>query len=345
MRSISSLCAPALVALITAPVLSVAQPEGAGDHPLVPRLDGSEIITYEFTEFDRVTLAFGERDGSGFEDERTIEGEHTQLTYQYPDPNVSTLQVKQAYVQGLEQAGFEIEFAGSGRDELGRRFYAQDVFDRNRPRGLDRNTLGRPNSSSDRDKRFLAAVHSEEAVYVTALIHNNRNDMPTIRMDVVEEAGEAPALSMAEPEPAERQPVDRDEIVASHEAEGLSTAEIEDSIISEGRVAVRDILFEFDSAEIISESADALATISDVLAQNEDLELLIVGHTDNVGDFEYNLNLSMQRARSVAQWLQDEHAVDADRLQPAGAGPMAPVASNRDESGRTQNRRVELVEM
>ncbi len=64
---------------------------------------------------------------------------------------------------------------------------------------MDRNTLGRPNSSSDRDKRFLAAVQREEAVYVTALIHNNHNEMPTIRMDVMEEQGEAPSLSMAAP--------------------------------------------------------------------------------------------------------------------------------------------------
>lgn len=132
--------------------------------------------------------------------------------------------------------------------------------------------------------------------------------------------------------------------MAAHDAEDLSAAEIEEGIVAEGRVAVRDILFEFDSAEIIDESADALATIAEVLESSSELELVIVGHTDNVGDFDYNLSLSMERAQSVADWLEERHGLDADRLQPAGAGMMAPVATNRTEEGREQNRRVELVE-
>lgn len=321
-----------------------AEPEGSGDHPLVPRVAGSEIITYRFVEFDRVTLPFGPRSDDGFEDERTLEGEHTRLTYVLRDPQISTLQVKRAYVQGLEEAGFEIAYAGSGRDELGRRFHAQDAFDRDR-QGASRSTMGWTRGTDERDKRFLAAKHSEESVYVTALMYNNRDLEPVIRMDVVEVPEEEVQLSMAAPEPAENQPVDREEIVAAHEREDLSAEDIEASIVSEGRVAVRDILFEFDSAAIIDESADALATIADVLTENEELDLLIVGHSDNVGDFEYNLNLSMERAQAVANWLESQHGIDDDRLQAAGAGMMAPVASNRHEEGRAQNRRVELVEL
>ncbi|TVS14115.1 MAG: OmpA family protein [Wenzhouxiangella sp.] len=323
---------------------AVAEVEGSGDHRLIPRLDGSEIITYRFVEFDRVTLPFGPRNGNGFEDERTLEGEHTRLTYVLRNPEVTTLQVKRAYRQGLEDAGFEIAYAGSGRSELGRRFHAEDAFDRDR-RGASRRTLGWTRGTDDRDKRFLAAEHAEEDVYVTALIYNNRDLEPVIRMDVVEVPEQEPTLAMAAPEPAERQPVERDDIVAAHEREDLSAEAIEESIVAEGRVAVRDILFEFDSAEIIDESADALATISEVMAANEELDLLIVGHTDNVGDFDYNLNLSMQRAQAVAAWLEERHDVDGDRLQAAGAGMMAPTATNRNEDGRARNRRVELVEL
>ncbi len=324
-------------------VATAAQEEDEwGDHPLVPRLQGSEIVTYRYMEFDRVTLPFGPRDGGEVEREKTLEGEHTQLMYLLPDATISTLQVKRAYRQGLEDAGFEIEYAGSGRSELGRRFHRESIFDRDRPRGVDRRVMG--SGGSDRDKRFMAARHSEEEVYVSVLIHNNSNQEPTIRLDVVEVPEADRELAMVAPEPAERQPVDRDEIVAAHDAEDLTREDIEAGLISEGRMAVRDILFEFDSASIIDESAAALATIADVLESNESLDLLIVGHTDNVGDFDYNLNLSMQRAQAVAAWLEREHDIDAERLQPAGAGPMAPVASNRDEDGRQQNRRVELVE-
>lgn len=338
-------CWSVSAALVLGPTAALAdEREGWGDHRLVPRLEGSEIITYRFVEFDRVTLPFGPRDGDGFEDERTLEGEHTQLTYVLHNPEITTLQVKRAYVQGLEAGGFEIAYTGSGRDDLGRRFHAQDIFDRSRPSGLSRRTLSRARSSDDHDMRFLAAEHGEEDVYVTALIYNNRDLEPTIRVDVVEVPEEEHTLTMAAPEPAERQPVERDEIVAAHDREDLTAADIEAGIVTEGRVAVRDILFEFDSAEIIDESADALETISEVLDQNPDLDLLIVGHTDNVGDFDYNLQLSMQRARAVANWLEQEYGIGGHRLQAAGAGMMAPVATNRNEEGRSQNRRVELVE-
>ncbi len=76
-----------------------------------------------------------------------------------------------------------------------------------------------------------------------------------------------------------------------------------------------------------------------------DLGLLVVGHADDVGDFDYNLGLSMQRATAVMEYLSREHGIDVSRLRLAGAGMMAPVTSNRTESGRAKNRRVELVEV
>lgn len=333
-------------ALHMVPSTLLAEPEGSGDHRLVPRIDGSEIISYQFVEFDRVSLTFGPREDGEFVHAREFEGEHTQLIYLLRDPDVSTLQVKRAYRQGLEEAGFEIEFAGSGRDDLGRRFHRFDTFDRSRPSGVSLGTMNWPGNRADRDMRFLAASHADESVYVNALIYNNRSDgEPALRVDVVEEPADEPTLGVSAPEPPDEQPTERDEIIAAHDREELSAADIESGIVSEGRVAVRDILFEFDSAEIIDESADALTTIAEVLDQNEELDLLIVGHTDNVGDFEYNLNLSMERARAVAAWLKDQHGVSGERLQSAGAGMMAPVATNRDEEGRQQNRRVELVEL
>lgn len=340
-------CIAGAVLVMSAPVSLLAEePEEWGDHRLVPRVDGSEIISYQFVEFDRVSLTFGPREDGEYPHAREFEGEHTQLIYLLRNPDVSTLQVKRAYRQGLEQAGFEIDFAGSGRDDLGRRFHRFDTFDRDRPRGVSLGTMNWPGNRANRDMRFLAASHVEEAVYVNVLIYNNRSDgSPAMRVDVVEKPEDEHALGMTAPEPPEERPTERDEIVAAHDREDLSAEEIEAGIISEGRVAVRDILFEFDSAEIIDESADALATIADVLEDNAELELLIVGHTDNVGDFEYNLNLSMERARAVAVWLKAEHGIDEARLQAAGAGMMAPVATNRNEDGRQQNRRVELVEL
>lgn len=331
-----------LTSLGLASVSAYAEAEEWGDHPLVPRIEGSEIISYDLVEFDRVTLTFGPREDGEFPDARALEGEHTQLLYLLRNPDVSSLQVKRAYRKGLEQAGFEIAFAGSG-DELGRRFHRFDTFDRSRPSGVSVQTYGW--TSSKDDMRFIAASHTEEDVHVNALIHPNRSDgEPVLRVDVVEEPSAEPTLAVAAPEPPDEQPTEPEQIVAAHERADLSAADIEADIVAEGRVAVQDILFAFDSAEIIDESAEALATIAEFLEHNSELDLIIVGHTDNVGDFEYNLNLSMERAQAVAAWLENRHGVDDERLQPAGAGMMAPVATNRNEEGRSQNRRVELVE-
>lgn len=72
--------------------------------------------------------------------------------------------------------------------------------------------------------------------------------------------------------------------------------------------------------------------------------MIIVGHTDNQGSFELNTELSEKRAQSVAAALAKDHGVEPKRMTPKGAGMMAPVASNRDESGCAKNRRVEIVE-
>jgi outer membrane protein OmpA-like peptidoglycan-associated protein len=122
-------------------------------------------------------------------------------------------------------------------------------------------------------------------------------------------------------------------------------AELETGLVQDGRVIVNAILFEFDRADILPESAEALSTVADLLQGRDALKILVVGHTDGVGSFDYNLRLSVERAQAVVAWLRDRHGIDAARLRAAGAGPMSPVTTNRTEQGRAENRRVELVEI
>jgi outer membrane protein OmpA-like peptidoglycan-associated protein len=68
-----------------------------------------------------------------------------------------------------------------------------------------------------------------------------------------------------------------------------------------------------------------------------------VGHTDNQGKPDYNLDLSRRRAASVLRELTSKNGIAADRLDSFGCGLYAPVASNESEEGRAKNRRVELV--
>jgi len=114
------------------------------------------------------------------------------------------------------------------------------------------------------------------------------------------------------------------------------------SINATGKAAVYDIFFDTGKADLKPDSEPALAEIVKLLNNDANLKLYVVGHTDNVGQFDYNIKLSQQRAASVVQSLIGKGIV-ASRLTPFGAGPAAPVASNGSEEGKAKNRRVELV--
>jgi OOP family OmpA-OmpF porin len=75
------------------------------------------------------------------------------------------------------------------------------------------------------------------------------------------------------------------------------------------------------------------------------LKLLVVGHTDNVGTFEFNRVLSWLHAKAVVDELTAQYGVSAERLFPFGVSFASPVASNETDQGRTKNRRVELVKI
>ena len=86
-----------------------------------------------------------------------------------------------------------------------------------------------------------------------------------------------------------------------------------------------------------------LKEIAKLLQSDAKLELYVVGHTDNQGTLEMNMDLSRRRAEAVLGALTTKYAVPAGRLRAYGSGPYVPVASNDREDGRAKNRRVELV--
>jgi OmpA-OmpF porin, OOP family len=111
-----------------------------------------------------------------------------------------------------------------------------------------------------------------------------------------------------------------------------------------GHAAVYGIYFDTGKSEVKPESQAALQEVAKLLSSDPGLKLLVVGHTDSVGQLEANMKLSQARAEAVVQALTRSHGVAATRLKAQGAGPIAPVTTNRTEEGRAKNRRVELVE-
>jgi OmpA-OmpF porin, OOP family len=123
-----------------------------------------------------------------------------------------------------------------------------------------------------------------------------------------------------------------------------NAAEMSNGLTSTGHSVVKGILFDTGKAEVKPESAPALEEVVKLLKQNAAMKVYVVGHTDNVGALADNLDLSKRRAAAVVQMLIAKYGVAAARLQSFGAGPYAPLSSNKSETGRALNRRVELVE-
>ncbi len=102
------------------------------------------------------------------------------------------------------------------------------------------------------------------------------------------------------------------------------------------------LLFAFNSDEIQATAGENLRELAASLNRYPDSQLLIVGHTDNVGGPAYNQALSERRANSAAAYLAAQ-GVARTRLATSGKGEAEPVTSNDSEAGRQQNRRVEVA--
>ncbi len=102
-----------------------------------------------------------------------------------------------------------------------------------------------------------------------------------------------------------------------------------------------NITFATNSADISSSFYTPLNNLAGSFKQFDQNSIEIVGHTDNVGGYQYNMALSQRRAQSVANYLISQ-GVNPSRVTTRGAGPDQPVANNSTESGRQQNRRVEV---
>lgn len=102
------------------------------------------------------------------------------------------------------------------------------------------------------------------------------------------------------------------------------------------------LLFDFDSNAIRSEAAQHLRSLAASLDEYPDTQLLIVGHTDSVGDDTYNHGLSVRRAQAALDFLRAQ-GVPVDRMHASGRGEWEPLATNETEAGRQANRRVEVA--
>lgn len=105
--------------------------------------------------------------------------------------------------------------------------------------------------------------------------------------------------------------------------------------------AQNEILFKFDSHDLNEKAQKMLSSLCDVITEIPNTEIKIVGHTDNIGEKEYNNVLSKNRAAAVGNFLRAA-GIETANITEEGKGYSEPIADNASEAGRAKNRRVEI---
>ena len=322
---------PLVILLTLAAAAAQAQDadiKGGTDHPLISRYTGASILGYKETAFDEFDLPVGLTDtpAAGKQPLKVehLQGKHTRILYVAPAQR-STLEVFTNYQQAIARAGLRTLFScGGTTTPCGRSGTLSGAL---YPLEQQLKQSGRHSEyafSLPRDERYIAAAGSN--AYVSVYIARGGNsgvervyDRAVILLDVIEPT---------------TMDTGRVTVDAAAMAKGLST---------EGHVALYEIYFDTGSATLKPESDTALREITSLLRTDPQLRLFVVGHTDNVGAFATNLDLSRRRAAAVVAALTTTHGIAATRLQAEGVGMLAPIASNETDAGRAKNRRVELV--
>ncbi len=122
----------------------------------------------------------------------------------------------------------------------------------------------------------------------------------------------------------------------------VAGAEVEQ--VGEGILVKFDsgILFDFNSSALKSTAKENIAKLVETLNKEPDTEILVLGHTDNVGTLAANQKVSEARAASVKSYAVSQ-GLKSGRVKTEGKNYAEPIASNDTDSGRAENRRVEIV--
>jgi OmpA-OmpF porin, OOP family len=298
-----------LIALPLAATGALAQGRdvaGARDYPGIGRFGGSVITGYQVKDFDATRMQ-----GAAFKDGRPIdarrlEGRVIKIAYR-TNPGPSILEVSRNYETQLAKAGFETLLA-CDTDACGGIPFTEAV-----------DSLPMPQMWVDGfNYRYVAGrkVEGGRETYASVLVSENNREI--YAQLVVAELG-------------------------AMQNKMVDAAAMQKGLGETGHIALYGIYFDTDKAVVKPESQPTLGEIAKLLAGQPQLSVFIVGHTDNQGAYDYNLDLSRRRAEAVAAELVRAYRIAPQRLRTAGVGFLAPVGTNATDAGRALNRRVELV--
>jgi OmpA-OmpF porin, OOP family len=300
---------------------------GSQDPPLMKRYAGSEIIGYRSPKFDEFLLPLGKPtqfDPPAYVKSQKVEGLLSRYTYVAPEGRTPA-EVFRNYQLEFQRLNLETLFE-KGPNVIG-------WFGPTMTRASDEDGLGQILSYNEAQERVLSGKSKDPQpvwyfVFVTAY---KDGVIPERLGSIVTKNRALVHLAVVTPEKMEER------------MEFVNAADMARSLTDTGRVALYGINFDTDKDTLRADSKATLDEIGRLLSSDPQARLHVVGHTDNQGNAEYNLDLSRRRAAAVVRALATQYGVAASRLDSFGCGLYAPVASNATDAGRARNRRVELV--
>ncbi len=125
----------------------------------------------------------------------------------------------------------------------------------------------------------------------------------------------------------------------------VGAPDMRNKLITEGKLVTYGIYFDVNKDVVKAESFGTIKGIADVLKENPDVRIKIIGHTDSDGDNAKNLDLSQRRAKSVMNELVNMFGIQTSRIETDGMGETKPVAPNDTPVNKALNRRVEFIKL
>jgi OOP family OmpA-OmpF porin len=316
--------------LLTSLALSAAAQDvpGSKDPAGMKRYEGSDLIGYRSPKFDEYLLPLGpptSTDPIAYEKSVKVEGQVSYYTYLAPTSRTPT-ELLRNYKQEFQRLGIQTIYEKSA----GQHGWFGPTFDKIATESDLSQILG----YDEADERVLVGKSRDAnpAYYLVFVTAYQDGVIPERLQDRITKGRALAQLVVVLPEQMEKK-------MTFVNADDMKTA-LHDS----GKVALYGLYFDSDKDLIKAESQPTLDEIAKLLKNEPSLRLHVVGHTDNQGKPEYNLDLSRRRAASVVRELTSKLGVAANRVDAFGCGLYSPVAANETEDGRAKNRRVELVE-
>lgn len=308
---------------------------GAKDHPAIKRFASSVIVTYDQKRFDEVDIPTSTFRAYNLQSKKRefasapIKAEGMRTRIWYEATGATSAEVFRNYANELTSQGFTMLYDSTQDPKLGKwNGYLLPYGALEAKLNTSRSNFVLTAAPTS-EVRTLSAqrVRDGQTLHVHLLVLQWDKDSATFKA----KRGAYAALDIVEVGQLQQNMV------------SVSASEMSKAIASTGRVALYGILFDTGKADIKPESKVALEEIAKLLRAEPNFKLRVVGHTDNQGGLESNIALSKRRAEAVNAALTSQYGISAARLSAYGVADLAPVASNADESGRTKNRRVELV--